>query len=391
MKHGSSVSLSSTSSSFVVPLEISHQISGGLVDVAAGASSTRTNQRVTVSRAGLLVMVTSSTSDTNDSESTNKSARSTFLITTTDRRLDYLDRKHTILGEVLFSSPDNNKAREMKILREINSLALKGGESIDGVPIRRIHVKVVALDVPDRLERIDKQTISSTYRQLFFDKLIASYNQLAPDACPVIRVSATKVTHNYMLAPRSNTSRITNIIGSDNNDNDSYFLSSGDDDDDDDDGVTRNNVDDLKNIEQQLKEVETKIKKRRDDETQKIILQLIGQRPTFGDGGGLLDVAPPDNVLFVCKLNPLTQDDDLAQCFSSFGKVLSCEIMRDKKTGRSLQYAFVEFDSADACAAAFRKMDRVSIDNSRIHVDFSQSLGRVYWQNRGGQRRERES
>lgn len=61
------------------------------------------------------------------------------------------------------------------------------------------------------------------------------------------------------------------------------------------------------------------------------------------------DVKPPENVLFVCKLNPVTTDADLRLIFSRFGKLLSCEIIRDFKTGESLQYAFIEFETEDSC------------------------------------------
>lgn len=33
------------------------------------------------------------------------------------------------------------------------------------------------------------------------------------------------------------------------------------------------------------------------------------------------DVAPPENVLFVCKLNPVTTDEDLEVIFSRFGTI----------------------------------------------------------------------
>ena len=33
------------------------------------------------------------------------------------------------------------------------------------------------------------------------------------------------------------------------------------------------------------------------------------------------DVAPPENVLFVCKLNPVTTDEDLEVIFSRFGDI----------------------------------------------------------------------
>jgi peptidyl-prolyl cis-trans isomerase-like 4 len=72
-----------------------------------------------------------------------------------------------------------------------------------------------------------------------------------------------------------------------------------------------------------------------------LTLEMIGDLP-------FANVRPPENILFVCKLNPVTQDEDLELIFSRFGKVLSCEILRDKKTGDSLQYAFIEFDEQSA-------------------------------------------
>ena len=63
------------------------------------------------------------------------------------------------------------------------------------------------------------------------------------------------------------------------------------------------------------------------------------------------DVAPPDNVLFVCKLNAVTQDDDLEIIFARFGDIVKCEVIRDAKTGESLNYAFVEFAHKEQCEA----------------------------------------
>jgi RNA recognition motif-containing protein len=44
-----------------------------------------------------------------------------------------------------------------------------------------------------------------------------------------------------------------------------------------------------------------------------------------------------------------------------FGKVKNCEVIRDQKTGDSLQYAFVEFYDQPACEQAYFKMDNVLI------------------------------
>lgn len=83
-------------------------------------------------------------------------------------------------------------------------------------------------------------------------------------------------------------------------------------------------------------------------------------------------------MLFVCKLNAVTQDEDLEVIFSRFGRVKSCEVVRDWKTGDSLQYAFVEFEDVESCEKAYFKMQGVLIDERRIHVDFSQSV-RKQW------------
>jgi len=60
--------------------------------------------------------------------------------------------------------------------------------------------------------------------------------------------------------------------------------------------------------------------------------------------------------------------------FSRFGKILSCEVIRDRRTGDSLQYAFIEFENQKDCEQAYFKMQGVLIDDHRIHVDFSQSV-----------------
>lgn len=45
------------------------------------------------------------------------------------------------------------------------------------------------------------------------------------------------------------------------------------------------------------------------------ILEIVGDIPDA-------EIAPPENVLFVCKLNPVTTDDDLEIIFSRFGKIV---------------------------------------------------------------------
>ncbi|KAB0793208.1 hypothetical protein PPYR_12828 [Photinus pyralis] len=124
-----------------------------------------------------------------------------------------------------------------------------------------------------------------------------------------------------------------------------------------------------------LAEIE-EMKADREAKARATILEMVGDIPDA-------EMAPPENVLFVCKLNPVTTDDDLEIIFSRFGTIKSCEVIRDRKTGDSLQYAFIEFEEEKACEDAYFKMDNVLIDDRRIHVDFSQSVAKVKWLGKG--------
>lgn len=90
------------------------------------------------------------------------------------------------------------------------------------------------------------------------------------------------------------------------------------------------------------------------------------------------DIKPPDNDLFIAKLNPITQDGDLELIFSRFGPIKSCEIVRDWKTGDSLQYAFITFENVADCERAYFKMHDCVIDDRRIFVNFSQSVAKLW-------------
>ena len=64
---------------------------------------------------------------------------------------------------------------------------------------------------------------------------------------------------------------------------------------------------------------------------------------------------------------------------------LGCQIIRDWKTGDSLQYAFIEFETVEACEQAYFKMNGVIIDERRIKVDFSQSVSKLWFNFKKGQ------
>ena len=65
---------------------------------------------------------------------------------------------------------------------------------------------------------------------------------------------------------------------------------------------------------------------------------------------------------------------DLEIIFSRFGNITSCDIIKDWKTGDSLCYAFLGFDSDEACEEAYFKMNNCLIDDRRIKVGHASAL-----------------
>ena len=117
---------------------------------------------------------------------------------------------------------------------------------------------------------------------------------------------------------------------------------------------------------------------------QEVELELMGDLPSA-------DIKPPKNVLFVCQLNPVTEDEDLKTVFARFGEIDKCEVIRDYKTGDSLQYAFIEFKTEEACNKAYVAMQNVLIDDKRIKVDFSQSVSKLWNSYRRKERQTKDS
>ena len=111
--------------------------------------------------------------------------------------------------------------------------------------------------------------------------------------------------------------------------------------------------------------------KREEASSRAMVLEMVGDLPDA-------NVKPPDEVLFVCKLNAVTTDEDLELIFSRFGNIKDCTIVRDPVTEKSLQYAFIEFAEEKSCLLAYEKMNNVLIDDRRIKVDFSQSVAQEW-------------
>ena len=77
-----------------------------------------------------------------------------------------------------------------------------------------------------------------------------------------------------------------------------------------------------------------------------------------------------DRTVFVTLLHPDTTAENVKIFFTQFGAITQCVVPKDKVTGASLQYAFVEFSDVASCEMAYKRANGVMIDGRRIKVDF---------------------
>lgn len=72
--------------------------------------------------------------------------------------------------------------------------------------------------------------------------------------------------------------------------------------------------------------------------------------------------------IFVAKLNFKTRKEDLEAMFAQFGQVSSCKIVRDKETGRSKGYGFIEMPDDAAAQTAIAELNEKELDGRAIVV-----------------------
>jgi len=72
--------------------------------------------------------------------------------------------------------------------------------------------------------------------------------------------------------------------------------------------------------------------------------------------------------IYVGNLPFSTTDEELANIFQSYGEVSSSRVVKDRYTGRSRGFGFVEMDSDEAADKAITELNGKSIDGRAIKV-----------------------
>jgi RNA recognition motif-containing protein len=76
-----------------------------------------------------------------------------------------------------------------------------------------------------------------------------------------------------------------------------------------------------------------------------------------------------DTKLYVGNLSYDTTEDDLRSLFAEIGTVTSVALIKDRDTGRSKGFAFVEMSSQSEAELAIKNLDGKTLGNREIKVN----------------------
>jgi cold-inducible RNA-binding protein len=76
--------------------------------------------------------------------------------------------------------------------------------------------------------------------------------------------------------------------------------------------------------------------------------------------------------IYVGNLSFNTDDDQLAQIFQPFGQVSSSHVIKDRFTGRSRGFGFVEMDSNEEADKAIAALNSKDVDGRSLKVSEAQ-------------------
>lgn len=100
-----------------------------------------------------------------------------------------------------------------------------------------------------------------------------------------------------------------------------------------------------------------------------------GPGEAMGRPGGSRDDLP---TLRVTNISEDTQENDLRDLFSAFGRVARVYVGRDRETGAGKGFAFVSFESKADAQRAMEKMHGRGYDNLILNVQWSRTSPRYF-------------
>lgn len=77
------------------------------------------------------------------------------------------------------------------------------------------------------------------------------------------------------------------------------------------------------------------------------------------------------NKIYVGNLPYSTTEDDLTNAFASFGEIVNIKLIKDRETGRSKGFAFIEFSQSDEANNAL-SFNGTSLDGRAVKVSIAE-------------------
>eukprot|EP00277_Geminigera_cryophila_P026955 CAMPEP_0179461358 /NCGR_PEP_ID=MMETSP0799-20121207/44108_1 /TAXON_ID=46947 /ORGANISM="Geminigera cryophila, Strain CCMP2564" /LENGTH=139 /DNA_ID=CAMNT_0021263929 /DNA_START=65 /DNA_END=481 /DNA_ORIENTATION=- len=96
------------------------------------------------------------------------------------------------------------------------------------------------------------------------------------------------------------------------------------------------------------------------------------------DGPSEAAKGPPGCCLFVYHIPITWADSDLAQCFAPLappGNLLSATVFKDKTTGVSKGFGFVNYDNPNSANNAITAMHGMAIEGKKLRVEIKKTKG----------------
>lgn len=101
----------------------------------------------------------------------------------------------------------------------------------------------------------------------------------------------------------------------------------------------------------------------RDQSSQWVALgRVVGEAPAAGGESMAVNI-------YVGNLSYEASDEDLRAAFEGFGQVSSARVIRDKETGRSRGFGFVEMPNADEARKAIEGVNNKDIAGRPVRVN----------------------
>ena len=72
--------------------------------------------------------------------------------------------------------------------------------------------------------------------------------------------------------------------------------------------------------------------------------------------------------IFISNLSFRVTDEDLKQLFEEYGEISSAKVIKDRYTGKSRGFGFVELANEDLAKKAIEELDRAEFDGKVITV-----------------------